>query len=124
MSIRGVCFALALFGWSVSVALAGDGLSHIWRDPNATVQQRAAAVNRAFTNGTPMSVVVAALGTNYVCCFSSTSPPPSTYWLSYRFGQNEVWINTSAVFGQDIDPLTKRFTGAGFATRVETNNHF
>jgi hypothetical protein len=118
---RGVCFALALFGGSVVVASAGEELSRIWRDSNATVQQRAAAVNRAFTNGTPVSVVVAALGTNYALCGNSARlwagpqpEPPNTFWLSYPFGKDEVTLGTSAVFGRDLDPLSCKFTGAGY----------
>lgn len=130
MNTRAVCFTLALFGWSAVVALADAELSRIWREPNATVQQRAAAVNRAFTNGTPVSVVVAALGTNYALCGSSARiwagpqpEPPNTFWLSYRFGKDEVTVGTSAVFGRDLDPLSCKFTGAGYTLPVKTN-HF
>jgi hypothetical protein len=119
---------MALLGWSAGVALAGEELSRIWRDPNATVQQRAAEVNRAFTNGTPVSVVVAALGTNYTRCFSSARvwggpgpEPRNTSWLSYSFGKESVIIDTSA--GISEDPLTGRFTGAGYSMPVGTN-HF
>jgi hypothetical protein len=89
------------------------------------VRDRAAAVNRAFTNGTPMSVVVAALGTNYILCGKSARvwlgpgpEPPNTFWLSYRFGGGEVTIGTSAVFGRDVDVLSCGFTGAQPANRI------
>ena len=129
MNTRGACFILALFGWSAVVALAGEELSRIWRDPNATVQQRAEAVNRTFTNGTPVSVAVAALGTNFTRCMSSARvwvgpgpEPPNTLWLSYRFGKEEVTIGTSAVLGRDLDPLSGKFTGAGYSIPVETHS--
>lgn len=128
MNTRGACFAVALLGLSAVVALAGEELLRIWRDPNTTVQQRATAVDRAFTNGTPVSVVVASLGTNYTRGFSSANvwlgpgpEPPNTSWLSYRFGKESVEIHTSA--GVSEDPLTGRFTGAGYSIPVGTN-HF
>src|SRR5262245_24474368 len=111
MRARSTYFVVAFFGWSIVVALAGEELLRVWRDPNVTVQQRAAAVNRAFTNGTPVSVVVTALGTNYTRCMSSARvwagpgpEPPNTLWLSYSFGKEEVTIGTSAVLGRDLDP--------------------
>jgi hypothetical protein len=104
---------------------AGEELSRIWLDRSTTVRQRADAVNRAFTNGTPVSAVVATLGTNYTLCMSSARvwmgpgpEPPNTLWLSYRFGEEEVTIGTSAVLGRDLDALTGKFTGAGHSLPV------
>jgi hypothetical protein len=115
--------AVAFLGWSVVLALAGEELSRKWSDPSASVRQRAEAVNRAFTNGTAVSVVVAALGTNYTRCGSSARlwmgpgpEPPNTTWLSYRFGREQVIVGSSAVFGED--PLTGTFTGAGHSIPV------
>ncbi|HZR18680.1 MAG TPA: hypothetical protein VFE51_15415 [Verrucomicrobiae bacterium] len=86
------------------------------------------AVNRAFTNGTPVSVVVAALGTNYMLCGNSARlwvgpgpEPPNTYWLEYGFGQDEVTIGSSAVFGRDLDILSSKFTGAGYSLPVRNS---
>jgi hypothetical protein len=121
MDTRRAFFAAAILGWSVIIALAGEELSQVWRDPNATIQQRAAAVNHAFTNGTPVSVVVAALGTNYTRCWSSTAPPPNLLWLSYSFGDKSVDIGTSASVSQD--PLTGYFTGAGYTFPIVTTHH-
>jgi hypothetical protein len=116
-------FAVAILSWSILLTSASEELSRVWSAPGVTVQQRAAAVNRAFTNGTPASVVVAALGTNYSRCGSSarlwmgTGPkPPNNTWLSYRFGEEQVIIGSSAVFGED--PLTGTFTGAGHSIIV------
>jgi hypothetical protein len=126
VNVRRACFAVALLSWCAVTVLAGEELSRIWRDPNTTVKQRAAAVNRTFTNGTPVSVVVAALGTNYTRCVSSARvwvgpgpEPPNTSWLSYRFGEESVDIHTSASVSED--PLTGRFTGAGYTIPVSTN---
>ena len=108
------------------VALADDELLRIWRAPDKSVRQRAEAVNRAFTNGTPVSVVVAALGTNFTRCMMSARiwmgpgpEPPNTLWLSYRFGGEEVTIHTSAVLDRDLDALTGKFTGAGYSLPVK-----
>jgi hypothetical protein len=112
---------VVVLGWSVIIALAGEELSRVWRDPNATVQQRAAAVDRAFTNGTPVAVVVAALGTNYTRCWSSTAPPPNWWWLSYSFGEMSVTISTDVSVSKD--PLTGHFIGAGYSLPTVTTHH-
>jgi hypothetical protein len=125
MSAQRTFFAVAVLGCGVFLASAGEDLSRTWSDRSATVRRRADAVNRAFTNGTPVSVVVAALGTNYTRCMSSARvwlgsgpEPPNTLWLSYRFGVDEVTIGTSAVLGRDLDALTGKFTGAGYSLPV------
>src|SRR5438105_14522561 len=125
MSAQRAFFAVAVLCWSVFLASAGEELSRIWSDRSMTVRQRADAVNRAFTNGTPVSVVVSALGTNYRLCGSSARlwmgpgpEPPNTFWLSYRFGKDEVTIGTSAVFGRDLNPPSCKFTGAGYSLPV------
>jgi len=125
MSAKRTFVSVAVLGCSVFLASAGEELSRIWSDRSATVRQRAEAVNRAFTNGTPVSVVVAALGSNYTRCMNSARvwmgpgpEPPNTSWLSYRFGGEEVTIGTSAVLGRDVDALTGKFTGAGYSLRV------
>jgi hypothetical protein len=108
---------------NIVLASADEELSRVWSTPNISVQQRAAAVNQSFTNGTPVSVVVAALGTNYTCCFSSARvwlgprpEPRNTWWLSYSFGEEAVTIHTSA--GESEDPLTGTFSGAGYSMPV------
>ena len=128
MSAKRRFFAVAVLGWSVFLASAGEELSRIWSDRSATVRQRAGAVNRAFTNGTPVSVVVAALGTNYTRCMMSARiwmgpgpEPPNTLWLSYRFGDEQVTIGTSAVLGRDLDALTGKSTGAGYSLPVRSS---
>lgn len=124
---------VVVIGWSIVLASAGEWLPPVWSDPSLSVRQRADVLNQAFTNGTQVSVVVAALGTNYLLCASSARlfvgpgpEPPNTYWLEYRFGDGEVTIDTSAVFGQDLDILSSKFTGAGYSLHsgrsAETTN--
>jgi hypothetical protein len=131
MNTRRAFLALAVLGWSVLLAWAGDELSRVWSGPKISVRQRAEAVNRAFTNGTPVSVIVAALGTNYTRCMSSARvwmgpgpEPPNTLWLSYRFGEEDVTINTTATISEN--PLNAKFTGAGYSFQrkhsTETTN--
>ena len=128
MSAPRAFLAVGFLGWSTVLASASEELSRVWSDPSISVRDRASALNRAFTNGTPVSVVVAALGTNYTLCGSSArlwvgpSPePPNTFWLSYRFGEDEVTIGTSAVFGRDLYPLSCKFTGAGYLWPVRSS---
>jgi len=120
MNTRRAFLAVAFLGWSAVLASASDELSRIWSDLSTSVRQRAEAVNRAFANGTPVSVIVAALGTNYIQCFSSTRvwmgpgpEPPNTPWLSYRFGKEKVTIHTSSSISEG--PLAGKFTGAGYS---------
>jgi hypothetical protein len=122
MNARRTFLITALLTWATGFALADDELSRIWRAPGKSVRERADAVNRAFTNGTPVSAVVAALGTNYIRCMMSArvwlgpGPElPNTLWLSYRFGEGDVTIHTSAVLGKDLDATTGKFTGAGYS---------
>lgn len=122
MSASRAFLAVVVVGWCIVLAAADAGFSPAWSDPSLSVRQRADAVNRAFTNGTPVSVVVAALGTNYGLCGSSARlwvgqgpEPPNTFWLEYRFGEDEVTIGTTAVFGRDLDILSSKFTGAGYS---------
>ena len=129
MNARRTFLIAALLTWTTGVASAVDELSRVWRAPGKSVRERADAVNRAFTNGTPVSVVVAALGSNYTRCMNSARlwmgpgpEPPNTLWLSYRFGDEEVTIHTSAVLGRDLDALTGKFTGAGYSLPLRRSN--
>src|SRR5262245_27237674 len=108
MNARRTFLIAALLILTTGVAFAGDELSRIWQAAGRSVRERADAVNRAFTNGTPIPVVVAALGTNYTRCGSSARlwlgpgpEPPNTVWLGYRFGDEEVTVHTTVVFGGD-----------------------
>jgi hypothetical protein len=114
--------------------LAGDNeLLRLWSAPGASVRERADAVNRAFTNGTPIMAVVAVLGTNY----TTFEKPYSGVWMGpgagpepgqnlamiYAFGDDEVYIWTKEP--KNLDPLTGKFTSAEAITpnwwRTTTN---
>jgi hypothetical protein len=83
----------ALFGLNPFFVLAqGDDLLQVWPTPGVSAKKRAAAVNRAFTNGTPVSLIVAKLGTNYARCGFS----PDRWGLLYRSGRESVLVETSA----------------------------
>jgi len=101
---------------------AEQELLRLWKAPGVSVRERAAAVNRFFTNGTPIPMIVAALGTNYTRCGSSATvwlgpgpEPRKTSWLSYPFGEESVTIGTTAPW--NADPVTSAFafTGAGYS---------
>ncbi len=132
MSIQRVLFTVFLLG-----AIYGCGLNRTssqtrspveellrtWSAPDISVRERAAAVNRCFTNGTPIPAVVSILGTNYgvVRPFSSVwigpgPEPRKTCSLLYDFGRDSVEIGTSADIGGD--PLGGKFTGAGYSLPV------
>ena len=100
--------------------LTKEDLLRVWSAPEISVWECAAAVNRWFTNGTPISTVVALLGTNH-----TRFTPISTVWLGpgpeprktsglmYRFGNDYVIVHTTAdVMG---DPLSGEFAGAGYS---------
>lgn len=125
MNTRIAFIAATLLGCGLSLASESE-LLRVWSGHGASVKERAEAVNRAFTNGTPVTVIVSALGTNYTRCFNSARiwigpepEPPNTMWLSYRFGEDAVTIGTSAVFGVDLDPVSGKFTGAGYSLPVK-----
>jgi hypothetical protein len=97
-----------------------EELLPVWLAPGTPVWDRAAAVNRTFTNGTPIPVIIAVLGTN----FSQWSSPISTVSLGegreshgksrleYHFDKGRVIIHTTA--DGMADPLAGGFTGAGY----------
>jgi hypothetical protein len=120
---RALVIAVVLIAFHVSHASADQELLRVWQAPATPVRERAAAVNRAFTNGTPMATVVAALGTNYVrfTPFSSVwvgpgPEPRKPSGLIYSFGNESVIIGTTADIS--ADPLTGRFTAAGHSIPV------
>lgn len=123
MNTRRAFLSMAVLGWSIVLVASDEELRRVWSAPNIPVRQRATAVNQAFTNGTPMSVIVAALGTNYTRFFSSATvwmgpgpEPRKTKGLIYCYGEDAVIINTTA--GISEDPLTAIFTGAGYSIPV------
>jgi hypothetical protein len=98
-------------------------LLRAWSAPQLHSWERAEAVNRHFTNGTPVSTIVAVLGTNftydtpYSSVWIGPGPErPRTIGLEYRFGDEAVIIGTSALLGGNgVHPLKAEFTRAGYA---------
>jgi hypothetical protein len=121
-SRRAFCIAvfLGMILDPIQRAVAGESaLLRVWSGPGSSVRDRVEAVNRTFTNGTPIRTIVAVLGTNYGILRPYSSvwvgpgpEPRKTCSLLYQFGEYTVVIGTSA----DItgDPLTGAFTGAGY----------
>ena len=100
----------ALLGLNPFLALAqSDDLLRVWADPGVSVKERAAAVNRAFPSGTPISLIVAKLGTNY----TRGGTRYGSEWLMYSFGRESVAITTTAA--QDEPLLSATFVSAGWS---------
>ena len=89
----------------------------MWAATNLSVRERSEAVNRYFTNGTPVPRIVEVLGTNFtrLTPYSAVSVDGSriTCSLLYKFGEEDVVIGTTA--GLDQEPATAYFTGAGYS---------
>ena len=124
MNTRQVIAVLLLFsailGCAEVRALADQKRLLAWSARGISVRARATAVNRCFTNGTPMRAIVAVLGTNYIVSrpisgvWVGPGPEPrKTSGLIYSFGEECVTIGTTAAI--NADPLTGEFTGAGYA---------
>ncbi len=108
MNISRTLSLAVLLGFSPLLALAqGDDLLRVWSTPGVSARERAAVVNRAFTNGTPIPLIVAKLGTNYTRC-----TPRETSALEYNFGRESVVVETTAAPGESL--LSATFTRAGF----------
>jgi hypothetical protein len=95
----------------------------VWQATGTSVKDRADAISRCFTNGTPIRRVVAVLGKKYTCLrpFSAVwvgpgPEPPKTCGLIYEFGRDFVHIATTADIS--ADPLDGKFTGAGYTMHV------
>ena len=92
-----------------------------WSAPHLHSWERAEAVNRCFTNGTPVSAIIAVLGTNftydtpYSSVWIGPGPEPTkTLGLIYGFGDESVIIGTTApLLTNGVHPLQARFTGTG-----------
>ena len=121
MNISRMFLLMALLGLSAAAASASDELLRVWSAPGVPARERAAAVNRCFTNGTPISLIVSNLGTNYtrLTPFSMAGRRgPLTSELMYKFGRESVCIGTTA--SPDAPLLSSRFTGAGYTVPAPT----
>jgi len=84
-------------------------LLRVWTSPGSSVEERAEAVNRCFTRGTPISSIVAVLGTNHtalrrVATSNRGKESKDLFTLTYGFGGEgsviiQAWVNENA------DPL-------------------
>ncbi len=117
--------AMALSACAPGPTKAEQDFSRIWSARTNSVQELAEAVNRRFTNGTPISYVVSVLGKNdsVLRPFSAMGPATghtpvgATCSLIYSFGEDTVYIGTTAPL--DADPLPAKFTGAGYTMHVK-----
>jgi hypothetical protein len=108
---------------TVQTNSARSQLLRLWSAPHLHSWERAEAVNRHFTNGTPVSAIVAVLGTNftyftpYSTVWISPGPAPTkTTGLIYDFGDESVIIGTTApLMTNGVHPLQAKFTGAGYS---------
>ena len=129
MSIRPAFYsfllAVAVCGCNSNSTPAERELQHVWTAPKSSVEERAVAINRCFTNGTPISSVVALLGTNH-----SRFSLIAIYWcgeprlkqaldLTYDFGADSVIIKVTA--DEHAAPISGYFTEARFSN-ARTNS--
>jgi hypothetical protein len=93
-----------------------QSLRAIWSGTNATVQQRVAAVNSCFTNGTPIKRVVGVLGKWDEHHQTFTAEPLDLGYrgVVYRFGPERITIRAKGAPGTPTENCT--FAGA-FAWR-------
>src|SRR5690349_4053016 len=112
-----VGFALAggILVYSLAFCSAAEQLPPRWLLSGASGPEQAHAMNEIFTNGTPMSALVAALGTNYtrVSAISIPGPQPrNTSGLIYRFAKQEILIVSTAA--TNADPVSGTFISAAY----------
>ena len=91
-------------------------LLRLWSAPASSVEERAEAVNRCFPRGTPISSIIAVLGTNHtalrrVATANRGKYSEDAFTLTYGFGGGEsviiqAWVRANA------DPLGGAFSGA------------
>jgi hypothetical protein len=91
-------------------------LALIWTSNDASAKERCDAINRCFTNGTPIVRVVGTLGNNYtlVIPYSGITSPGGrlTRGLLYELGDGrQISIGTTAAL--DENEMAANFTGAG-----------
>jgi len=112
-SLAGRCWASG----SNTLSRSEQNLRAIWTATNSMAQQRAAAVNSCFTNGTPITRVLAILGKwdEHHQTFTTLDPSDSEYrGLVYRFGSDRITVRAKGTPGTRTENCT--FAGA-FAWR-------
>ena len=116
---------LAVLGCAPTPNRTTDDLVRVWAARTNSVEQVASAVNAHFTNGTPISYIVSILGRNdstlrpFSAIDPNTGRTPTgmTCSLIYQFGEDSVYINTTAPI--NADPLPYAFAGAGYTLHVK-----
>jgi hypothetical protein len=91
-------------------------LARIWTSNDASANERCNAINRCFTNGTPITRVVGVLGKHYllVIPYSGITSPGGrlTRSLLYELDdRQQISVGTTA--GLDENEMAANFTGAG-----------
>jgi hypothetical protein len=112
-----------LTGCSASPTSAEKVMLAIWTNSSATPEEKAGAIMRCYTNGTPVSKIAFVLGKggSGVVPFSSTngSGGPAHPWLLYK--DQKVTILSSAPLGSD--PLSGNFIGVGIWSETTTSTN-
>ena len=107
-------------------------LLRVWSAPGSSVEERAEAVNRCFPRGTPVSSIVALLGTNHtelrlIATANRGKSSEGAFTLTYGFGGGET-VTIQAWGPVNADPLGAGFSGAtgliwgSPSARTRTNN--
>ena len=107
-----VTVMLAAFACNAGPAEAQQELLRTWSGATNSVQTKALAVYGYFTNGCPIRHVVSILGTNYSLVEFAPGDRKATTHLGYSFGEDVVYVETTAP--ARADPLTYTLTGVGY----------
>ena len=107
-----VTVMLAAFVCSAAPAEAQQELLRTWSGATNSVQTKALAVHGYFKNGCPIRYVVSILGTNYSLVEFIPGDRKATTHLGYPFGEDMVYIETTAP--TRADPLAYTFTGVSY----------
>jgi hypothetical protein len=120
VNIRRTLFIIFLLGFAFGCrptqTPSERKLLRIWSAPGASVDERAEAVDRYFTNGTPITSIISLLGTNYtefhLVAYVWTGKPymEKAMELTYDFGTQSVYIE--ALAPKDAPSLSAGYNGA------------
>jgi len=113
--VLGLVILTLVLGACGSAHTPEQSLARLWSSKDTSAKERCDAINRCFSNGTPISQVVAVLGNNYVLLipYSGITSPGGTLTRSLIYesgGGKSIMIGTSAPL--DGDELASKFTGA------------
>jgi hypothetical protein len=114
-ALSSVTIMLAAFACNGAPRETEQELLRTWSGATNLVQQKALAVHSYFTNGCPIRYVVTILGTNYSRVEFIPGDRKATTHLGYSFGEDMVYIETTAP--ARVDPLAYTFTGVSYTFR-------